>query len=141
VIHALALGALLAQLSPTVGEPLSGGATQTSGETVLVKLPSSFGMYQRVVAHHGTEIYALQEWKTICPIPHVKKPHVEYVDGVLSVERTGLQYDMRTISDEREFALGCHMFPMHGRFTLILADPGHPKSPALAARTPDFVVP
>jgi hypothetical protein len=131
---------VLAQLDPTSGAPLSGGSVPQSGQSELVKLPRSFGVNQRVIADHGTEIYRLGEWKAVCPTRRAK-PDVTLMEKVLFEERRGLSYVVRTVSGERDFSLACRLAPVRGRFTLIFVDPGHTRSPALAARTPDYVVP
>ena len=138
---AILFGAIvLAQLDPTSGVPLSSGNAPQSGQSEVVRLPRSFGMSQRVIAEHGTEIYKLGEWKAVCPTHHAK-PTVVLMDKVIFEERRDLSYVVRAVSGERDFPLSCRLAPVRGRFTLIFVDPGHTRSPALAARTPDYVVP
>ena len=93
-----------------------------------------------MIAQHGTEIYKLGEWKAVCPVHHAK-PTVALMDNVVFEERRDLSYVVRTVSGEREFTLSCRLAPVRGRFTLVLVDPGHARSAALAARTPDYIVP
>jgi hypothetical protein len=138
--HAAALGFALAQLDPTTGSALPRGTVPSAGEAVLVTLPASFGIRQRVVAHHGTEIYKLAEWSAACTT-HEAKPMLAYVEAVTAVERRDLVYVMHTMSGPREFPLECRLSAVRGRFTLVFHDPGRPRSPALASRVPDYVVP
>jgi hypothetical protein len=137
----LRLSALvLAQLDPISGSALSSGAAPSGGQSVLVRLPRSFGLSQRVIAQHGTEIYKLGQWKAVCR-SRGAKPKVALVDNVLFEERRGLSYIVRTVSGERDFPLACLVRPTRDRYTLIFVDPGHKRSPALSARTPDYIVP
>ena len=99
---------VLAQLDPTSGAPLSGGSVPQSGQSELVKLPRSFGVNQRVIADHGTEIYRLGEWKAVCPTRRAK-PDVTLMEKVLFEERRGLSYVVRTVSGERDFSLACRL--------------------------------
>jgi len=138
---ALLFGTLfLAQLAPMSGTPLSGQNVPQDGRSELVKLPRSFGVSQLMVAEHGTEIYKLGEWKAVCPV-HRGKPTAVVMDNVIFEERRGLSNAVRMTSGERTFPLACRVWQVRGRFTLIFVDPGHARSAALAARTPDYVVP
>jgi hypothetical protein len=145
---ALALGAVpgYAQLSPISGSPLPQSRLVVpfpaeGAGSVRIVLPASFGVRDPVPAHHGTEVYKLPVWSVVCPQPGRKRRTSLRVNGVTNLERNGMIQTLQTVYGSHEYPLACRLGAIPGRFTIVFYDPGHPRSPALTFRGPDYVVP
>jgi hypothetical protein len=108
---------------------------------VRINLPASFGVHELVPAHHGTEVYKLPVWSVACPVHGRKRRTVLRVNGVTNLERNGMTQTLQTVFGSHDYPLSCRLAAIPGRFTIVFYDPGHPRSPALSFRGPDYIVP